>query len=106
MGGTLQSLTVGNMLSKMTHTFAEVGNTSTLVTGENQNRLYLLLINDSDETMYVSHSVPAKMHEGIRVEKNGGRWECRLMDSNLCPHALYAIQSKAQTKRLLVSEGI
>lgn len=105
MSSTLNGLRSGDMLDKVKHTVAEVGNASSLVVEANPYRRHLLIINDSDETIYITHLVPAQIHFGMRVERNGGRMEFSQDKNNVCAHAIYAIQAKPQSKRLLITEG-
>jgi hypothetical protein len=106
MAGTLLGTRAFDMLDEVCHTVCDVGKTSTLVVGVNPNRRYLLVINDSDETIYIAHGEPAQLNRGVRIEKNGGREEYSLSRANLCQHPIYAIQSKNTPKRLLVTEGM
>jgi len=105
MGQSQKSLKAGDALDIVVHSFIDVPNVSTKVIGYNQSRRYLLIINDSDTVIYIAHSVPAQLNQGIRIEANGGRYECSPAYGNLCEHSMYAIQSKNSTKRLLVTEG-
>lgn len=106
MGTSMNSLRSGDMLDKVQHSVVDVGNTSILVVAPNPFRRHLLIINDSDETIYLSHSVEAQMNFGMRVERNGGWVDFSLEKNNLCPNSIYAIQAKSQKKRLLVTEGV
>ena len=64
------------------HAFSEgtngsvtVGATSTLVLAPKSGRLYALLINDSDETIYLGMGTDAVMNKGIRLSPYGGAIE-------------------------------
>ncbi|MCP3684461.1 MAG: hypothetical protein GY861_17490 [bacterium] len=50
----------------------DVDATSTEVRGGNGNRKFLILVNDSDEVIYISLSATAAMNEGVRLNANGG----------------------------------
>ena len=58
-----------------THVPITVGAVSTLALAENAQRAWALLINDSDETIYLKFSDPAVMNEGIRLNAQGGSFE-------------------------------
>lgn len=105
MPQTLVGLEAGDPLETITHYVVNVAKTSTLVVPKQEGRRYLLLINDSNETIYISHNVEASLNFGIRIEKNGGRLEMSLMNGSICCQSLYAIQATNTPKRLLVTEG-
>ena len=48
---------------------------STIVRPYNTKRTYILLINDSDETIYLGMGVPAVMNVGPRLNAGGGNLE-------------------------------
>lgn len=54
-----------------TNSKVSVGNTSTLVLDTNGARTYALLVNDSDETIYLSLGEEAVMNEGIPLFVTG-----------------------------------
>lgn len=49
-----------------------VGNTSTSVLASNSSRIATIIVNDSDEDVYVNLSGTAVMNEGIRLNAHGG----------------------------------
>lgn len=51
-----------------------VGAASTEVLAANNGRVGLILVNDSDETIYVSFGEPAALNQGIRLNANGGSY--------------------------------
>ena len=55
-----------------THAAVTVGATSTAVLAEDNKRSWCLLINDSDETIYIKFGAAAVMSEGIRLNAEGG----------------------------------
>ena len=57
------------------HTAPTVGIVSTLVATANLDRSYLLIVNDSANTVYLAYGVAAVMNAGIRVNANGGAYE-------------------------------
>jgi len=57
-----------------TNTKVSVGAASTSVLAANSDRIEFLLVNDSDEVIYISLSGTAVMNEGIRLNKSGGSY--------------------------------
>ena len=53
--------------------------TTTEILAANAQRLYALVVNDSNETIYLALGVEAELHKGIRLNANGGSYE---IDSN------------------------
>jgi len=49
-----------------------VGATSTLVSAPKSNRVYALLVNDSDETIYIALGAAAVLNQGIPLFASGG----------------------------------
>lgn len=49
-----------------------VGNTSTSILASNASRKAAIIVNDSDETIYLNLSATAVLNEGIRINANGG----------------------------------
>jgi len=56
-----------NLTSKIS-----VGSSSTTLIASNGSRKKLIVVNDSDEDVYVNFSGTAVMNEGIRINKKGG----------------------------------
>lgn len=52
-----------------------IGNTSTSILSKNGGRQYALLVNDSNETIYLNLGSAAVMNSGIPVISNGGAIE-------------------------------
>lgn len=80
------------------------GTTSILVARANQARMKMILINDSDTTIYITRGDFARLNAGIRLNANGGS----LVDE---PDSLGRIYtgpwsaiSSAASKNLCVSE--
>lgn len=92
---------------KMTHTRKDIGNTSVQVVAANSARKYLLIINDSDEVMYLRlATTSAETNKGIRLDANGGSIEMSLLKGNLYRGRINAIRASDEgTKYLLVTEG-
>jgi hypothetical protein len=59
-------------VTNITNFAVTVGTSSTQVLAANSNRKLLILVNDSDETMYVSLGATATLNNGIRLNSNGG----------------------------------
>ena len=49
-----------------------VGSSSTSVLSTNRNRKFAILVNDSDEAIYVALGSTAVMNKGIRLNASGG----------------------------------
>ena len=75
--------------AKTVDTAVVVGNTSTQILPANRGRLLLTITNDSDEEIYLARGEEARMHEGIRLNGNGGMHE--LNQNNLYWGAISAI---------------
>ena len=78
----------GHYITTMTHTAPTIGATTTAALAANTDRLYALLINDSNETIYVKIGASAAMNAGIRLNANGGSFEMSLGAGNLSTAAI------------------
>lgn len=58
--------------SKADTTKVSVGSTSTAIVASNNARIQVVLVNDSDETIYLGYAEAAVLNEGIRLNANGG----------------------------------
>lgn len=85
----------------LSHTAKVVGATTTKLADANTSRKYLLLVNDSDEAIYIKFGANAVMNEGIRIDASGGVFK---MDLSIDTRQVNGI-CKTGTKTLLVSEG-
>ena len=54
---------------------ATVGNTTTQILPKNSGRVYAVIVNDSDEAIYIGLGVAAVLNKGIRLNANGGSIE-------------------------------
>jgi hypothetical protein len=91
-----------NTTGTPTEAAVSVGVTSTPVLGANPNRKFLLLINDSPNTIYLSiGGNTAVLNTGQRLNLNGGSL---LLDRYIPTSAIKAIASVAASN-LLVTEG-
>ena len=86
----------------VTDTKVTVGTASTLVVAANPKRTDLVLVNDSDEAIYITRGNDAVMNEGIRLNATGGSYEINA--DNIYLGAIYAICTSG-SKNLTVSEG-
>lgn len=82
-----------------------VGTSSTLVEAADEGRDYLLLVNDSDTTIYLARGAAAVAHSGIRLSAPGGSYEMSRALGNLYRGAIYAIHAGTGDKVLCVSGG-
>ena len=99
------TLKAGQEYTTPTHTAPSIGTTSTTALASNAGRLYALLINDSDETIYLKLGVAAVANEGIRLNANGGSYEMSKKLGNLYTGVINAICASGG-KTLLVLEGV
>ncbi len=88
------------VLAQVTHTTVTVGAVSTAALAANASRVYLLLINDGDEAIYVALGGAAALNAGIRLNASGGSYETTTWRG-----AVWAICTSGN-KKLLVSEGV
>lgn len=88
----------------ITHTHVAVGADSTPLIATNARRRYLLLVNDSDEAIYITAGDTALLNRGIRLNSLGGRHEMSAALGNLYTGALAGICTSGN-KSLLITEG-
>lgn len=86
-----------------TDTKVAVAAASTLVIAANPKRIDLVLVNDSDEAIYLARGNAAVMNAGIRLNATGGSYEIKY--DNMFLGAIYAICASGQ-KNLTISEGV
>jgi hypothetical protein len=91
-----------NIISPV-HTVVSVGNTNTAVVAANPYRRYLLLVNDSDEKIYIKLGATAVLSQGIPIAP-GASYEISPAKSNLYKGAINGICTTGG-KNLLVTEG-
>lgn len=58
--------------SSGTSTSVTVGSTSTTVLASNASRILAILVNDSNEDIYLFYGTPAVMNQGILLKASGG----------------------------------
>ena len=88
---------------QFTHIAEDIAITSTQVIAENHQRVWLLLVNDSDETIYVKFGAAAVLNEGIRLNAEGGSLEISYETGFIDGRAVNAIHGGSGTKRLLAT---
>lgn len=86
-------------------TVGVLDSTGTVVSA-NADRKYLLMVNDSDATIYLSLDGAAVVSAGIRLNAGGGNYEMSFQEGNLFTGAVTAIHDAAGTKNLLTTEGV
>ena len=91
----------------MTHTVVTIGATTTAVLAADtaNTRSYVLLVNDSDEAIYIKCGAAAVMNDGIRINASGGSYEMSAAKGNLVHVAINAICASG-SKKLLVTVGV
>lgn len=88
-------------VSNITNLNVSIGTSSTQVLAANSNRKLLILVNDSDENIYVSLGGTATLNNGIRLNANGGSF---VLDNPIYKGVVNAISSSG-SKTLAGVEG-
>jgi hypothetical protein len=88
-------------VSSITNFNVSVGTSSTQVLAANSNRKLLILVNDSDEAIYVSLGATATLNNGIRLNANGG---ALALDNPIFKGVVNAV-SQNGSKTLVGAEG-
>ena len=94
------------VITTPTHTPANVTTTTGEVLASNANRLYAILVNNSDTVIYIKWGAAAVANQGIRLNANGGSYEMSAMLGNLYLGAVNGIHGGSGNKVLLVTEGV
>lgn len=89
-----------------THTEHAVPTTTAQSIAANPARKYLLIINDSDQVIYLGLGAAAVLNKGIRLNASGGSYEMSFTLGNLFTGVVNAIHGGAATKNLMMTEGI
>ena len=105
MGGRHAYVTPAGEYATPTHAAVNVTTTSAVVKAANNDRKYLLLINDSDTVIYLKLGVAAVLNEGIRLNGNGSSYEISESKGDLYTGAIYGIHGGSGNKVLLITEG-
>jgi hypothetical protein len=91
------------VITTVTHTPITVAALTTTVVAANADRKWLLLVNDSDETIYIKLGAAAVLNQGIRLNAAGGTLE--LTEGSLYLGAVNGICASGG-KILLMSQGV
>jgi len=89
-------------ITTQTPTAVAVQTASTVVLAANPSRRSAVFVNDSNKEIYLSLGAVAVLHEGIRLNADGGGYE--INDTNLFLGAVNAI-AEGGDKVLTVTEG-
>ena len=89
-----------------THTGVNAATSSGTALASNSNRLYALIINDSDTVVYLALGATAVANTGIRINGGGGAYEMSSYLGNLYTGAINCIHDGSGSKVLLVTEGV
>lgn len=87
------------------HTSVNVTTSTTEVVATKSNRGYLLLENDSDETMWCNIGADAVLNEGIRLNAAGGSYEMSRGERNIDRSEVDCIHNGTGNKVMLVTHG-
>ena len=88
-------------VSSITNFNVSIGTSSTQVLAANSNRKLLILVNDSDEPIYVSLGGTATLNNGIRLNASGG---ALALDNPIFKGIVNAISANG-SKTLVGAEG-
>jgi len=66
------SIAVEKATASSTSGKVTVGNSSTAILAVNANRKAAIIVNDSNQTVFLNYSATAVMNEGIRLNASGG----------------------------------
>ena len=90
----------------LTHTKADVGDTSTQIVAADTARRYILLQNQGDEHVDIRVGVAAVKDESIRMYANGGTFELKPVAGQFDDRAIFGIHvGSGGTKRVTILEG-
>jgi hypothetical protein len=88
-------------VSSITNFNVSIGTSSTQVLPANSSRKLLILVNDSDEAIYVSLGATATLNNGIRLNASGG---ALALDNPIFKGVVNAISANG-SKTLVGAEG-
>ena len=88
-------------VSSITNFNVSIGTSSTQVLSANSSRKLLILVNDSDEPIYVSLGATATLNNGIRLNASGG---ALALDNPIFKGVVNAISANG-SKTLVGAEG-
>lgn len=101
----INALKTTNMIETPASSVVNVGTTSTTLLSSNTSRKYALLVNDSDEDVYIKLGATAVLNQGIRINANGGSYELSLGNGNLYTGSVNGI-CLSGSKKILVTEAL
>lgn len=90
---------------QLTHTAYNATTSTTEALAASTTRTYLLIINDSDTTVYLKFGAAAVLNQGIRLNANGGSAEFSPRNGNVDTRAVNVIHGGAGNKALLITEA-
>ena len=86
------------------HSEVACKNESTLALAANVARVSALLINDSDEVIYLMFGAGAELNKGVRLAAEGGSYELSIVEGSVINAAVNCIHGGTGSKNLLVLE--
>lgn len=89
-------------LRKINEVAFSVTSTSQLVLAANERRKYCILINDSNQNIYIRMGSTAVANQGILIAANGFAYQVDAI--NLWLGDIYAIHAGSGSKNLLIQE--
>jgi len=95
----------GEKYTTPTHSAVTVGSSTTEVLAASATRLYVLLVNNSSEDIYIKLGAEAVMNQGIRINAGGGSYEMSKLIGNLYVGVINGICTSG-SKILLATEGV
>jgi len=90
-------------IGSYTNTAVTVGNTTTAILAAEPSRMHVVIVNDSDEAVYLAFGADAVLNSGVRLNASGGSYE--MNPDNLYAGAINGICTSGQ-KVVTVVEGI
>mgnify|MGYP001589555120 CR=1 FL=1 len=100
------TLTGSGTYTTPTHTAVNMTTASGAALASNTSRLYALLVNDSDTTIWIKLGATAVANQGIRLNPNGGSYEMSKKLGNLYTGAINGIHASSGNKVILITEGV
>ena len=88
------------------HTAVNVTSATNVVLAANANRKYALIINNSDEEIFLALGTAAVAARGILLLSKGSSYEISAMQGNLYLGAINGIHAGAGNKQVLATEGV
>ena len=88
-----------------THISVNVSSSTSVVLPSNVLRKYTLIMNNSDEPIYLAFGNSAQVNFGICLPTKYSSYEMSAMQGNLYKGVIQAIHSGTGTKQILITEG-